>query len=104
MVKPGFHESGHIGGIGKFSPVGIETCHEPGLLGISNQFRQIRAKGGFSASKDNVGDFQAPNFVQDGLPALGGELRVGANSGVVAMGTIIVAAVSERKVHAIRRA
>jgi len=42
MIKPSFDKPGNVSWVGKFSPVGVETCHEPCLLGISNQFRQIR--------------------------------------------------------------
>jgi len=50
-----------------------------------------------------VGNLQVPDFVQDGLPALGGEFRVGAHAGVIAMGAIVIAAIRDREVHAVGR-
>ena len=103
MIKPRIDQPRDKLRVGKLPAIGIEPCHKPGLLGIRNQLKQVVPQGGFTAGKDDMGYTQAPDFIQNGLPALSGQFGVGADSGVVAMGTVVVTAVGERQVHAIRR-
>ena len=71
---------------------------------MADQLGQVVAQGRFAAGEDHVRHSQLPQFVDDAEPLFRRQRREVALAGVVAVGAVVVAAIGDCQVHAVRSA
>ncbi len=103
MIEPGVHELLHVPFIRKAARVRVEPGDLPVRFGLTDQFRQVVSQRRFAAGEDDVRNAQRPELIQNLEPSLGIEFGEVSFAGVVAVRTVVVAAISDRQIHAVGR-
>ncbi len=102
VVQTGINKLLDVCCITKPASVGVDAGDLAFALGIGDQFWQVFPQGGFATGEDNVRDAVVPQPVDDLFPLGSVQLGIIAQAGVVTVGAVVVAAVGQRQVHAVR--
>ena len=103
MIQTGIHQLLDECRVFQFAPVGIDAGDLTQAFGVGDQFGQVRPQGRLAAGEHDVRNADFPQQVEGALPGRGIHLGEGTRPGIVAVGAVVVAAVGQGQIHAVRR-